>query len=83
MTENVKVFNTGLHDGVAPRHKKVYTPMEITAIEVGPGAPILAASIVEKSVIKSVGQELGPVYDLSAADGIDVNTGKTFSHEWE
>ena len=46
-------------------------------------SPILAASIVQNSKIESVGQQVGFTYKLNSADGIDSNTGKTFSHEWE
>ena len=48
------------------------------------GASLLAASIVtEKTYIESAGQERGPMYNFDAPNGIDTNTGKTFSHEWE
>ena len=55
--------------------------MTITRIEVESGNPILAGSVVDNSMIISVGQEAGPSYDLST--DIDSNTGKTFIHEWE
>ena len=60
-----------------------YEPLSMTVVETASASPILAASVITAARIQSVGQELGPIYDLSAPDGIDANTGKTFSHEWE
>ncbi len=61
--------------------KRPYSAMTITRFEVEFGTPILAGSVVDNSMIISVGQEVGPSYDLST--DIDSNTGKTFIHEWE
>ena len=63
--------------------RKPYESLSMTVVETASALPILAASIVNNSMIQSVGQELGPSYDLSSEGGIDSNTGKTFSHEWE
>ena len=62
--------------------KKPYETMAMSELAFETDSGLLAASIVtEESLIESVGQELGPTYDLSQE--IDPNTGKTFSHEWE
>lgn len=63
--------------------RRPYETMSMTVLETASAGPILAASVVTSAKVQSVGQEVGPVYDLSATDGIDTNTGKTFSHEWE
>ena len=64
--------------------KKPYETMALRELALETGASLLAASIVTKDTyIQSVGQELGPMYDFDAQGGIDSNTGKTFSHEWE
>ena len=64
--------------------KKPYETMALRELALETGASLLAASIVTKDTyIQSVGQELGPLYDFDAPNGIDSNTGKTFSHEWE
>ena len=64
-----------------PKVKRPYSKLTITTIKVEMGNPVLAGSVVDNSMITSVGQEVGPSYDLST--DIDSNTGKTFSHEWE
>lgn len=64
-----------------PKEKRSYSKLTITPIKVEMGNPVLAGSIVNNSMISSVGQELGPTYDISF--DTDSNTGKTFSHEWE
>lgn len=69
------------NQGCEPGVKRSYSRMTITRIGVESGNPILAGSVVDNSMITTVGQEVGPSYDLSA--DIDSNTGKTFSHEWE
>ena len=66
-----------------PSVRKPYEPLSIQLQATAPASPILAASVVATAKIQSIGQELAPVYDLSAEGGIDTNTGKTFSHEWE
>ena len=53
-------------------------PLEVTMTNA-----LLASSVLVHAKIESVGQEIGVVYDLSATNGIDGNTGKTFAHEWE
>ncbi len=63
--------------------KRPYEALSIQAVTSIPVCPILAASIVSNSKIESVGQELGFTYTLDSESGIDTNTGKTFSHEWE
>lgn len=63
--------------------KRSYEPLTVEVLSVSCGSGILAASIVQNSKIESVGQQVGFTYKLNSADGIDSNTGKTFSHEWE
>ena len=63
--------------------KKSYSELTVSPLEVSMQGSLLASSVLVHAKIESVGQEVGVVYDLSATDGIDVNTGKTFSHEWE
>ena len=63
--------------------KRSYETMSMTVIETASASPILAASVITSAKVQSVGQQLGPIYDLDAEGGIDTNTGKTFSHEWE
>ena len=63
--------------------RKAYTKLTTTSIETEMSGFILAGSIISNSQTLSPGQEFGPVYDLNAPGGIDGNTGKTFSHEWE
>lgn len=64
--------------------KEKYERVVITPVGVVVSSPILTGSIItDTNMIQSVGQELGPVYDLSSDGGIDANTEKTFSHEWE
>lgn len=65
------------------RRRRVYSAPAIECIAISFAMPLLAASVANVSVINSVGQELGPRYDLSAEDGIDFNTSKTFTHEWD
>ena len=60
--------------------RKLYEPLSIQLLTPAPASPILAASI-PTAKIQSVGQELGPVYDMSKEK--DDITGKTFSHEWD
>lgn len=61
--------------------KRAYNKLATTKLELILNATVLTGSIVSNSLISSVGQELGPSYDLSS--DFDSNTGKTFSHEWE
>ena len=62
--------------------KRNYEPLMVEAVRLDCGSPLLAASIVvEGTRIESVGQEL-VTFDFSSENGIDSNTGKTFSHEW-
>ena len=63
--------------------KKSYSKLTVIPVEVSMRGSLLASSVPVRATIKSVGQEVGVVYDLSATDGIDSNTGKTFAHEWE
>ena len=63
--------------------KRSYETLSMTVVETVSASPILAASVVTSAKVQSVGQQLGPIYDLDAEGGIDTNTGKTFSHEWE
>ena len=65
--------------------KRPYETMALSELKLEAGAGLLAQSSIidENSVIESVGQELGPTYNFDAENGIDTNTGKTFSHEWE
>ena len=63
-------------------HKRRYGNPVVRELTLESGISLLAASIIDDTqIIESVGQELGPTYDLSKE--IDENTGKTFSHEWE
>ena len=63
--------------------KRNYEPLMVEAVTLDCGSPLLAASIViEGTKIESVGHDLGFKYDFSSENGIDENTGKTFSHEW-
>ena len=65
-------------------HKRRYETPAVSAVAMEGRESLLGASIVTKDTyIQSTGQELGPVYDFAAENGIDTNTGKTFSHEWE
>ena len=65
-------------------HKRRYETPAVSAVAMEGRESLLGASIVTKDTyIQSTGQELGPVYDFAAENGIDKNTGKTFSHEWE
>lgn len=62
--------------------RKPYSAPEISPLAMEVRESLLGASIVtEDTYIQSVGQELGPTYDMS--DEFDSNTGKTFSLEWE
>ena len=63
--------------------KREYAKLFVTPLEVSPRESLLASSIIATGHIQSVGQEVGITYNLSADDGIDQATGKTFSHEWE
>ena len=63
--------------------RRSYETMSMTVVETVSASPILAASVITSAKVQSVGQQLGPIYDLDAEGGIDTNTGKTFSHEWE
>ena len=62
--------------------KRSYETLSMTVVETVSASPILAASVITSAKVQSVGQQLGPIYDLDAEGGIDTNTGKTFSHEW-
>lgn len=62
--------------------KSIYNKMSIEILSGVPVSNLLASSVVtNETVLQSVGQELGPVYDLSS--DTDATTGKTFNHEWE
>lgn len=63
--------------------KKIYSKLIVSPLEVSMRGNILASSVVHSATVSSVGQEVAIVYDLSATDGIDTFTGKTFVHEWE
>ena len=63
--------------------KKSYSELTVSPLEVSMQGSLLASSVVRSASVNSVGQEVGVAYTLSAEDGIDVNTGKTFAHEWE
>lgn len=65
------------------RLRREYGGLATEPLEVAMSGAVLASSVVQSATVKTLGQEVGVVYDLSAEDGIDVNTGKTFSHEWE
>ena len=62
--------------------RRPYETMSMTVVETASASPILAASVITSAKVQSVGQELR-IYNLDAEGGIDTNTGKTFSHEWE
>ena len=65
-------------------HKRRYETPAVSAVAMEGRESLLGASIVTtETYIQSVGQERGPMYDFDAPNGIDKNTGKTFSHEWE
>ncbi|MDO5443113.1 MAG: hypothetical protein Q4G10_05530 [Bacteroidia bacterium] len=57
--------------------------MRITVIPVAsfPENTLLADSVANNSMVQSVGQEVGPVFDMSTET--DAVTGKTFNHEWD
>lgn len=74
-------LNEPPNHGCEPKAKLSYSRLTITPITVETGNPVLTGSVVDNSKISSVGQELGPSYDLSS--DFDSNTGKTFSHEWD
>ena len=63
--------------------KRNYEPLRFEAMTLACGGPILAASVVTGSKVDNVGQDVGMTYLFSTENGIDKNTGKTFSHEWE
>ena len=64
--------------------KRDYEPLVIETMTLSCGRPLLAASIiVDGTRVESVGHELGSTFNFSSENGIDSNTGKTFSHEWE
>ena len=63
--------------------KKNYSKLNVSPLGVTMQGPLLAASTAKSVTVQSLGQEVGVAYDLSATDGIDTNTGKTFAHEWE
>ena len=63
--------------------KRSYLKLAVTPLNVSMRGTLLASSIITTGHIQSVGQEVGITYNLAAEDGIDVATGKTFSHEWE
>lgn len=63
--------------------RREYGGLETKSLEVAMSGSLLASSALVHTNIESVGQEVGVVYNLSATDGIDTNTGKTFAHEWE
>ena len=63
--------------------KKSYSELTVSPLEVSMQGSLLASSVVRSASVNSDGQEVGVAYTLSTPDGIDENTGKTFSHEWE
>ena len=64
--------------------KRNYEPLRFEALTLACGGSILAASVVPTgSKVDNVGQDVGKMYLFSTENGIDSNTGKTFSHEWE
>ena len=64
--------------------KRNYEPLRVEAMTLACGGSILAASVVPTgSKVDNVGQDVGMTYLFSTENGIDKNTGKTFSHEWE
>ena len=63
--------------------KKNYSKLTVSSLGVAMQGSLLSASAIKGPTVQSVGQEVGIVYNLSATDGIDANTGKTFAHEWE
>ena len=65
------------------KHKRHYEPMTIEMQSLACGNSLLAASVVTGSKVDNIGQEVGMTYLFSTENGIDSNTGKTFSHEWE
>ena len=66
------------------KRKRVYQTLSVESVEILSESRILAASIVvDGTRVESVGHELGSTFNFSSENGIDSNTGKTFSHEWE
>lgn len=64
--------------------KRNYEPLRVEALALACDRSILAASVVPTgSKVDNVGQDIGKMYLFSTENGIDENTGKTFSHEWE
>ena len=63
--------------------KKNYSKLTVSPLGVTMQGSLLSASAIKGATVQSVGQEVGVAYNLSATDGIDTNTGKTFAHEWE
>ena len=67
--------------GCNPKIRRPYSRMTIAPIMVEIETHILAGSVVDNSVITSVGQELAPSNDFFS--DFDSKTEKTFSQEWE
>ena len=63
--------------------KRNYSKMTIAPLRMSMEGALLASSVVRGASVQSIGQEVGVVYDLSVEDGVDLFSGKTFSHEWE
>ena len=82
MKQEIEIYDEK-HPCGEDQKKRSYETMSMTVVEAASASPILAASVITTAKVQNLGQELGPVYELSATDGIDANTGKTFSHEWE
>ena len=63
--------------------RKEYSGLAVTPMSVELSNTVLSGSVEFKAKVQSTEQVIGPIYDLSAPEGIDSNTGKTFAHEWE
>lgn len=63
--------------------RREYGGLATEPLEVAMTGAVLASSVVQSSIVQSVGQEVGVTYDLSEPDEIDTNTGKTFAHDWD
>lgn len=60
--------------------RREYGGLATEPLEVAMTGAVLASSVVQSSIVQSVGQEVGVTYDLSEPDE---NTGKTFAHDWD
>lgn len=60
---------------------KKYSKPEMAYMEIDACSNILTGSIVTKNTIKSAGQEVGDIYDLTT--GMGAESGQSFNVNWE